>query len=398
MGFPVWLLAAVQALSASGTVIIVLLGGILGTTLAPDPQWATLPVSISILGLALTTIPAALLMQRIGRKRAFILSAVLAGLSSLVVALGVYLHDFALFCGAIVLMGANLAFVQQYRFAAVEYVGVERASVAVSVVMLGTLLAAIIGPEIALAARDLVTDVEYVGSFVAASVLYVIAVALLALLPPRPPPTVQASEPPRPLREIARQPSFFVAVLAGASGFAVMSFIMTATPISMHVVDGHDVQATAWVIQSHLLGMYLPSLLSGWLIARLGIKRMILVGVLLMSACIAIAVLGTHHLMHYWWGLVLLGAGWNLLFIAGTTLLTTAYRPSERFKAQAVNEFAVFGSQALASLLAGTAMHYLGWARLNLVSAPLLLCTLAGLVMLHRAQAVSGRPAVATSR
>jgi MFS family permease len=151
-----------------------------------------------------------------------------------------------------------------------------------------------------------------------------------------------------------------------------MSFIMTATPLSMHVVDGLSVVDTKWVIQSHLLAMFLPSLASGWLILRVGVKPMMGLGVLLMGLCIVISALGSHHLMHYWWGLVLLGAGWNLLFVAGTTLLTTTYRPAERFKAQAVNEFAVFGSQALASLLAGPAIQHLGWKALNLTGVPLL--------------------------
>jgi MFS family permease len=152
----------------------------------------------------------------------------------------------------------------------------------------------------------------------------------------------------------------------------------------MHVHDGHSVDDTAWVVQSHILGMYLPSLISGWLIARLGVRPMMLLGIVLMGTCVAISVLGKHQVMDYWWGLVLLGAGWNLLFIAGTTLLASSYRSSERFKVQGVNEFAVFGSQALASLLAGPAIHHLGWSKLNLVSVPLLVLMLAGVIALYR--------------
>lgn len=380
----VLLLALAQALAGSGIIVMVLLGGILGAQLAPDPRWATLPVSIAVIGLAASTIPAALLMQRIGRKQAFMLSAALAALASLGVAWAVWRHDFTLFCLAIVPMGANLAFVQQYRFAAVEYVPAEHAARAVGLVMLGTLGAALFAPPLALLARHWVTGVEYVGSFIAVALLYVGAIVTLAFLGR---PLVQAThdhEPARPLRVIARSPAFIVAVLAGLSSYAVMSFIMTATPISMHVMDRHSVTETAWVIQSHLLGMYLPSLFSGWLIAWLGVKRMMLVGVVLMGACIVIAAGGSHHVMHYWWGLVLLGAGWNLLFVAGTTLLTRTYRPSERFKAQAVNEFSVFGSQAVASLLAGPAIHYLGWRWMNLAAAPLLVAMLVGLVVIYR--------------
>jgi MFS family permease len=385
----VYLLAAAQALAASGTFTIVLLGGILGAELAPRPEWATLPVSMGILGVAATTIPAALLMQRVGRKRTFILGAVLAGLSSLGVAWAVEQQQFVIFCAAIFLMGANLACVHQYRFAAVEYLEPERAGMAVSIVMCGMLLAAAIGPQFALAARGWLPRSEYAGSFVAVSLLYLGAVFLLARLGAPRVHAVHSPEPARPLAGLARHPAFVVAVLAGIAGYAVMSFIMTATPLSMHVVDGMSVEATTWVIQSHLLAMFVPSLASGWLVTNVGVRPMMALGVLLMSLCIAISALGSHHLMHYWWGLVLLGAGWNLLFVAGTTLLTTTYRPSERFRAQGVNDFAVFGSQATASLLAGPAIQHLGWKVLNLASAPLLVAMVIGLLILYRREAAA---------
>jgi MFS family permease len=390
----VYLLALAQALAAAGAFVVVLLGGILGAELAPRPEWATLPVSMAVLGVAATTIPAAMLMQAIGRKRTFILGAALAGLSALGIGWAVARHDFALFCITIFVMGANMACVQQYRFAAVEFVPPERASVAVSVVMWGMLLAAFAGPQLALAARLWLPGTDYAGSFVAVAVLCAIAIAVLARIEAPRLRAARHDEAARPLALIARQPKFLVAVLAGMSGYAVMSFIMTATPLSMHVVDGLSVVDTKWVIQSHLLAMFLPSLASGWLIARLGVRPMMSLGVLLMGLCIAIAALGSHHLMHYWWGLVLLGAGWNLLFVAGTTLLTTTYRPSERFRAQAVNEFAVFGSQALASLLAGPAIQHLGWKALNLAGVPLLLAmalSLLGLRQPARQAARAGR-------
>ncbi len=385
----VYLLAVAQALAASGTFVIVLLGGILGATLAPRPEWATLPVSMAILGVAANTVPAALLMQRIGRKRTFMLGAALAGVSALVVAWAVERQDFALFCLAIFVMGANMACVHQYRFAAVEYVPLERASVAVSIVMCGMLFAAAGGPQLALTARHWIPSSEYAGSFVAVSLLFLLATLLLSRLRDSGLRRAGAGEAVRPLAEIALQPAFMVAVLAGIAGYAVMSFIMTATPLSMHVVDGLSVEDTKWVIQSHLLAMFLPSLASGWLIARLGVKPMMTLGVVLMGLCIGISALGSHHLMHYWWGLVLLGSGWNLLFVAGTTLLTTTYRQSERFRAQAVNEFAVFGSQALASVLAGPAIQHLGWQVLNLASAPLLIAMACSLLALRKR---SGRP------
>ncbi|HEY4645189.1 MAG TPA: MFS transporter [Steroidobacteraceae bacterium] len=391
----VYLLAAAQALAASGTFAIVLLGGILGAELAPRPEWATLPVSMGILGVAATTIPAALLMQRIGRKRTFILGAVLAGLSSLGVAWAVEQHNFAIFCAAIFVMGANLACVHQYRFAAIEYLEPERAGIAVSIVMCGMLLAAMGGPQFVLAARGWLMQSEYAGSFLAVSLLYVGAVILLTRLGAPRLHMALSHEPARPLSGIARHPAFVVAVLGGISGYAVMSFIMTATPLSMHVVDGLSVEATTWVIQSHLLAMFVPSLASGWLVTHVGVKPMMALGVILMSLCITISALGSHHVMHYWWGLVLLGAGWNLLFVAGTTLLTTTYRPSERFRAQGVNDFAVFGSQAIASLLAGPAIQHLGWKTLNLASTPLLIAMVIGLLALYRRETAAPSRAAA---
>lgn len=389
----VYLLALAQLFSASGTVAIVVFGGILGARLAPDPSLATLPVSMAILGLAITTLPGALLMQRIGRRRAFILTAALAGFASLLVAWAISRSNYLVFCCAIVLMGANLALVQQYRFAAIEHVSNDRAGMAVGTVLIGMLGAAFLSPQVGLLTRDLLGGVEFAGSFVAVALLYALAIVVLSRLPDSVPRLQDNAEPARPLREIARQPQFLVAVLAGVCAFGVMSFIMTATPLSMHVVDGHSVESTTWVLQSHMFGMYLPSLASGWLISRVGVKPMMLAGIALMGSCVAISMGGAHHLMHYWWGLVLLGAGWNLLFIAGTTLLTRSYRASERFKAQGVNDFAVFGSQALASLLAGPAIHHLGWDALNLASAPLLLLMLVGIAFLHRP---TGKPQPAT--
>jgi MFS family permease len=338
---------------------------------------------MGVLGVAATTIPAAMLMQAIGRKRTFMLGAGLAALSALGVAWAVAERSFALFCAMVFVMGANMACVQQYRFAAVEFVPAGRASVAVSVVMCGMLFAAFAGPQLALAASHWIPGIEYAGSFVAVAVLFVIAIAVLSRIEVPQLRATRTDEPARPLAAIARQPRFLVAVLAGISGYAVMSFIMTATPLSMHVVDRLSVVDTKWVIQSHLLAMFLPSLASGWLIVRLGVKPMMSLGVVLMALCIGISALGSHHLMHYWSGLVLLGAGWNLLFVAGTTLLTTTYRPGERFRAQAVNEFAVFGSQALASVLAGPAITYLGWKALNLAGAPLLIAMALSLLALR---------------
>lgn len=364
----VLVLAAAQALSASGMMTMTLLGGILGAQLAPSPGLATLPVSLTILGLALSTVPASLLVQRVGRRRAFIGSALLAATAALVIALAIARADFWLLCGAALVLGSNLAFQQQHRFAAAEAVAPTHASRAVSTVMIGTLVAAALGPQVALFMKGLLPGHLYAGSFVGVALFLLATAAVLTFYRPAPVAAQAAGGAARPLGEIVRQPLYQLAVLAGVTSYAGMSFIMTATPISMHVHDHHGDAATAWVIQSHLIAMYAPALVSGRLIQRIGTRAGMVLGLALMLACVGIDASG-HAVMHYWWGLVLLGVGWNLLFVAGTALLTTTYAPAERYRAQAVNEFAVFGTQALASLLAGPAIHALGWQSLNFAAA-----------------------------
>jgi len=364
----VYVLAAAQALSAAGMMTVFLLGGILGSELAPGPALATLPVSLTIVGLAATAVPASLLMERFGRRNGFVGSALIAALASLAVAWAIVQSSFGLLCAAMLALGANLAFQQQQRFAAAESVPPDRVSQAISIVMVGTLVAAAVGPQLALALKNLVPGHEYAGSFVGVAVLCLAAALVLSRTAPGlPPARATDRRGARPLSRILRDPMFVIAVAAAVVSYAVMSFIMTATPISMHVHDHHSDTDTAWVIQSHLLAMYGPSLFSGRLIGRVGVRAGMSAGLALMLACVVIASAG-RDLMHYWWGLVMLGVGWNLLFVAGTALLTTTYAPAERFRAQAVNEFSVFGTQALASLLAGPAIHALGWRTLNLAT------------------------------
>ena len=372
----VWNLSATQALCMSGSFLFVLLGGIIGSELAPTPGLATLPVSVLIVGLAASVLPAGALIRRIGRRAAFAASAVLAGLGCVIAGLAIAAASFWLFCAAALLLGANNSMVMQYRFAAIEYVPPERASKAIAIVMSGALGAAWLGPELAVRAADLVEGAHYAGSFFAGTGLYVLATLLLVQTPDSTRAVQVDVRPPRRLSEIAGQADFRIAVLAALASYAVMSFIMTATPISMHVLDLHDEVATKSVIQGHLLAMYLPSLASGWIISRLGIRPVIVGGALLMSGCIAIVAFAGHSVLHYAWALVLLGVGWNLMFIAGTTLLTRTYRPHERIRVQTLNDFLVFGSQAAASLLAGLALATIGWERLNLMTLPLLAAVL----------------------
>ena len=259
----------------------------------------------------------------------------------------------------------------QFRFAAMESVKPEMIPKAVSSVLIGGIASAFIGPEAALLGRDL-SVAPFSGSFILVAGLFFMA--FLVLLSFRDPVIEQAhiSKTRRSIKEIARQHVFWVAISSAAVGYVIMSFIMTATPVSMHVMDGHSLQHTKLVIQSHVVAMYLPSLVTAWISARLGIKRMLLTGLLSYVVCIGIAVVG-HQLSNYWISLILLGVGWNFLFIGGTALLPRSYRPEERFKVQAVNEFVVFGSQAIASVSAGWVVFALGWESLLLATLPLIL-------------------------
>jgi MFS family permease len=365
------MLATAQMLGSSGLTVVVILGGIVATQIAPRPSLATVPLSLAIVATALTTIPASLLMRRIGRRAGFIVGASVGLVGGLVAAQAIVLSDFLMFCAATLLMGSSMAFTQQYRFAAAESAPPERLSQAVSYVLIGSLGAAIVNPQLALAARWLVPGTQYAGSFIAVALLYAATIVVLSRLhvpAPSVPRLAPASEAPR---GSFATPQLRMAVFAGACAYAVMSFVMTAAPISMHNFDHHNVEATTWVIQSHVLAMYLPSLFTGHVIARFGERKVMIWGGVILSSCAVVSLFG-HQFMHYWLGLVALGLGWNLLFVAGTTLLARSVDPMSRHRAQALNDFVVFGSQACASLLAGLAVQQIGWQALNLVTLPLL--------------------------
>lgn len=369
----VWTLLIAQSFAACGTIVLVTFGGIVGTRMAPEPWLATLPLSMSIVGLATLSLPAALLMQRIGRRTAFISSACIAALAALLCAVSIILDRFTLFCFAAFLIGGNMAFVQQYRFAAMEYVTDSLAGRAVSTVMIGTLIAAVLGPALGQQTRLIGDWPEFAGSFITLSGLCLVAALVLTRLPPGPAGLATTSGGGRPIRDILRQAPYRAAALAALTSYAVMSFIMTATPLSMHVHDGFTTGETTLVITGHLLGMYLPSLVSPFILARLGTQRMMYLGIAANLVCIGIAAFVGHAFIHYFSALVLLGVGWNLMFVAATAQLSSTYAPEERFRAQGTNDMAVFGSQAIASLLAGTAIETLGWQALNLITVPLLL-------------------------
>lgn len=356
----VLLLTGAAALSMSSSVVVVLVGGIVGRELAPSPELATLPVSAMIVGTALATVPAALLMQRIGRRRGLSLAALLGAAAALAAALAIDAGSFPLLCAATAAVGGHLAFAQQYRFAAAESVPVQRAGRAVSTVLLGPILAAWMGPAVARWLRDAFGLAEHAGGFVGIAALLVAAALVLGRLRPSGLPPAPQHAPMGRWRAMMGRGPVVLAIVSAVVAYGTMSFLMTATPVSMHVVDGHSLEEAAWVVQSHVMAMYLPSLLTGWLIVRLGIVRILGLGVAILGGSVASA-LGGHAVSSYWWALVLLGIGWNLLFVGATALLARQADPAERFRLQAVNDFAVFGTTALSSLMSGVVMSRFGW-------------------------------------
>ena len=385
-------LALSSMIATSGVAIVVLTAGIIGADLAPSLEWATLPASLMIVGVALMSIPAAMIMQRIGRRNGFMLSAVVAGLSALLAAYAIVLGSFALFCLAVLLIGTNSAFTQQYRFAAAESVEPRFAARAVSFLLLSSVVAGFLGPEIARRTKDLL-PVAYSGSFVALAVLYALVIVILLFMREvRPLETASeagARQEQRPLRQIISQPNYAAAVLAGTVAYGVMSFIMTATPVHMHNQAGFTLGATALVIESHIIAMFLPSLFTGFLLERFGDLRVMLAGIAAMLGTILLGLV-SNDLLEYWAALVLLGVGWNFLFVGATMRLTGAYRPAERFKAQGFNDFAIFSVQALLSLSAGVVLFRTDWGTLNMLMLPLLALVLTAVVLTRKGKTGEG--------
>ena len=378
------ILVICQMISATGSIVVVTLGGIIGARLSSNPAWSTLPVSMMVIAVAATTIPATLLMRRIGRSRGFAIASLSSVIAVLVAAYALSESSFALFIVAAAMFGINLAFTQQYRYAAVESVPARYTARAISFVLVGSIGGALLGPELVTRGQNWVNDVPYAGTMLVLAALY-LAQAVLLLWLKSADESIHEDDvrPIRDLPQIVRQPVYLIAVLGGTVGYGLMTLVMTATPLSMHINDGYSIEQTASVIRAHVLGMYVPSLVSGFLIERLGVTRLMFIGALGLLVTSIVALQG-QSVLHYWWALILLGVGWNFLYVGGTTMLTYSYSMSERFRAQAVNEFLVFGTSAIASLLAGTVMHYFGWFKLMLIPIPILLIICTALILVRR--------------
>lgn len=370
MPLAVWRLTLAYSLMMAGTSLMVLLAGIIGTDFAPSQGLATLPVALVVVGVAASTLPTGRLLHRFGRRPIFVLYGFIAIAAALTALLSLVIREFPLFCLAALMMGWAGAAGHQYRFAALEAVPAEMAPGATSFLLLGGILAAFVGPEIAVRGRALL-ETEYAGSFLLLAFSYLAGLALISFHRDTRDGNEARAGGARPMRSILSSPLLWLAIGAAALGYAVMSFIMTATPISMHVHAGHSLDATKFVIQAHIAAMYLPALVFPWLQSRLGYRGMLWLGIAAYLLCLSVAALDTAFL-NYWLALVLLGIGWNFLFLSGTNLLPFAYLREDRFRVQSVNDFLVFSVQALVSLSSGWFLYRFAWDGLIFSCIPMI--------------------------
>ena len=394
-----------QALGFAMVPMLMLVAALIGQELSGSSQLATLPVAMMVIGTALGAMPMALLMQRFGRRPVLVAAALAMSAVLYLTSWTLLWQSFIGFCACLLLLGVGAAALQQFRFVAMESVIESLRPAATSALLLAGVLAANLGPQVALWAKDW-GQVEYQGGFYCASLGFILVALVLSRLSetslvdkelplsdsdtdaPANEVAIEAAKPKaQPLVELLSNTSFWLAVLAAAVGFALMSLIMTATPISMHH-HGFDLEETKWVIQSHISAMFLPSLITPWLIQRLGFKAVMAAGLVIYLLCIGIGFSG-FEFAHYWSSLVLLGIGWNFLFVAGTSYLPQTYRPEMAFKAQALNDSLVFACQAAAALAAGWLLAVWGWQMLLLSCIPACVLLLGFIAYMHLKQGSS---------
>ncbi|TMG81734.1 MAG: MFS transporter [Betaproteobacteria bacterium] len=371
------LLAACQAMLFANNTTLFTINALTGLALAPHPSLATLPMTCWVLGGALATMPASFHMKRVGRQRGLSLGTAWGVAGALGCAAAVWLQSYWLLCAATLLYGVFNAYGQYYRFAAADTAPPDYRATAISLVLAGGLVGGVIGPASSRLTVELLQP-KFLAAYIGLIVFVLAATLLLQFIRIPNPTAAERAASGRPLREVAAQPKFIVAVLSAAIGYGVMNFLMTSTPIAMQVC-GLSYGDTALVISSHVVGMFAPSFFTGHLIRRFGVLKVMLVGALLNVATIAIA-LGGITVAHFWWALVVLGIGWNFLYIGGTTLLTETYRPEERAKAQGAMDQSIFIMMALSSFSSGLTVTSAGWTRVNLLALPLIAIVVAALL------------------
>lgn len=363
-------LAVAQALAGGNNTVIVSTSSIIGAVLAPDKGLATLPITGMVLGMWIGTLPVGWLARHFGRRFALQVGSLFGIASGLISYAAVMSGSFWIlllgtFCG-----GLYAAAHQSYRFAAADTASEAFRPKAVSWVLAGGVFAALIGPQLVIFTKDMLSPHLFAASFLGQSACAVIAAVVLMFVKVPPLPAVRPSQG-RPLREIVLVPRFLVAVACGVASFGLMNMVMTSAPLAM-VGCGHSVTDATLGIQWHVLAMYAPSFFTGSLITRFGVARITGIGLALIGVAAAVGIAGT-SVAHFWSGLVVLGLGWNFAFIGATTMVTHCHRPEERNKVQAFNDFLIFGSMAVSSFSSGQMLAYLSWQAINEVVFPVIL-------------------------
>ena len=371
------LLISSQVFGFTAANVTVFLSGIIGSQLSTIKSLATFPPSIYVVGIAISTIFAAKVMSIIGRRLGFVLASIGSSLACLLAAYSIFINSFIIFSFSCFLLGTGMAFIHQYRFAAAETVEKDKAPKAVSMLLLAGIVSAFIGITLANKTKDLISDHVYVGSYIALACLTIMPAIFLSFYKNSKITNKNTStnNKVRTYRELVLDPKFLQAMVAATFGYVVMAFLMTATPISMHYVHKLSVDKVGLVIQFHVLGMFLPSLFTGNLIKRFGFSKIMYMGVFFYALTISLS-LFEPTFINYFASLILLGIGWNFLYISGTSLLVTTYNEHEKFKAQGFNDLIVFSATAIGSLSAGILISLLSWKIVNFMCIPFLIIIL----------------------
>ena len=367
------LLTISQVFGFTAATVTVFLSGIIGSQITSIKHLSTLPTALYVVGTAIFTILAARIMSKIGRRLGFIFAALGSSMASLLGAFAISQQNFILFCISCLILGMGAAFNHQYRFAAAESVEKEKAPKAISILMLAGIVSAFLGITSANYTKNLIPDYLYVGSYLMLAAFTFIPAVLLFFYKNNEKTKIDLNNTNtgRRLFEIIFQPRFLQAVIASAFAYAVMSFLMTATPLSMHVMEKMSLEKTGLVLQLHVAAMFLPSLITGNLIKKFGHSNIMYMGVLMLVVTIVLSLFEQSY-ANYMVALIFLGFGWNFLFISGTSLVVLTYKEEEKFKAQGINDLIVFTTMALASLSAGIVLSLTSWTTMNLVCIPFL--------------------------
>ena len=363
-------LAGCQGLLHTNNSILISVNALAGFALATDKGLATLPITMYFVGSALTTLPLSLLMKHTSRRTGFTAGAACALLGAVLSGWAVYVRDFWLLCAGVMVIGVYSAAGRLYRFAAADIAPADFKSQAISLVLAGGVVGGFLGPETSKLSKDLVEGHPYAGTYFSLIAFALVTILLLRWLQIPRLSEAERSHSGRPLLEIARQPAFIVALLAGMLGYGVMNLLMTATPLAM-IACQHPFSDAAFVIQWHVVAMFAPSFITGTLIKRFGLLPVMLAGVVLEACCVAVALSGV-DVMNFWLALVLVGVGWNFMFVGATALLTETHTPAERGKVQGVNELAILLTLVVSSLSSGALFSYQGWQSMNFAALPVL--------------------------